>query len=276
MCIYENFIRSFKKKEDKILNIYEQFITYLQEQETKLNLKEKYLEKNSNLEKHHILPFHAGGLKDGPIVICTAKNHTLAHYYRFLIYKELGDYVAYKMRLKQKLGASERGLLAGKTNKKLKNTFWNSKWQSKQVQKGGYKGGAKNTLNQMKARKIVGNTYGFGLNTDKHKKARQMGGLKNSIKQQMARSKSGKLKQSLHLKKFLSKTTVWEYKNEKTIFKIEVPSQESVVKIIELLKKQTADLETVNNANFYNLINGRTSKIYVRKNIILTLIFIIL
>jgi hypothetical protein len=45
--------------------IYEQFIKYLKYQEKKLKLKDKYLEKNSNLEKHHIKPLHDGGLPDG-------------------------------------------------------------------------------------------------------------------------------------------------------------------------------------------------------------------
>ncbi len=49
-------------------NIYEQFIDYLKEEEKKLNLNDK------NLEKHHILPLHTGGLKDGPVLLCTSKN----------------------------------------------------------------------------------------------------------------------------------------------------------------------------------------------------------
>lgn len=36
-------------------NIYDQFIDYLKKEEYKLNLKD------DNLEKHHILPLHAGG-----------------------------------------------------------------------------------------------------------------------------------------------------------------------------------------------------------------------
>ena len=51
MCIYENYIRSLQKEEDKTINIYEQFIEYLKDQEKKLKLQDKYLEKNSNLEK---------------------------------------------------------------------------------------------------------------------------------------------------------------------------------------------------------------------------------
>ena len=39
MCIYENFIRSLQKKEDKTINIYKQFIEYLKDQEKNLNYK---------------------------------------------------------------------------------------------------------------------------------------------------------------------------------------------------------------------------------------------
>lgn len=69
---------------NKKILIYEQFIKYLKEKEKNLTLIDK------NLEKHHILPLHAGGQKDGPIILCTQQNHTLAHYYRYLSYGELG------------------------------------------------------------------------------------------------------------------------------------------------------------------------------------------
>lgn len=125
--------------------IYDQFIKYLKVEENKLKLKEKYLQKNSNLEKHHILPIHAGG-KNGPVVICTKKNHTLAHYYRYLQYKEKGDKIAYTMRWKQPDGLDNRIKLAMETNKKRGNTFWNSDWQSAQGKKGGKITGRKNGL----------------------------------------------------------------------------------------------------------------------------------
>jgi hypothetical protein len=63
--------------------IYEQFITYLKKAETFLNRKDK------NLEKHHIIPLHDGGKKDGETILCTSKQHTLAHYYRYLTYGQL-------------------------------------------------------------------------------------------------------------------------------------------------------------------------------------------
>ena len=82
--------------------IYEQFIEYLKEEEKHLNLNDK------NLEKHHILPLHAGGKKDGEVVLCNFKNHSLAHYYRYLVYNELGDFVAFKMRNVINMSIQER------------------------------------------------------------------------------------------------------------------------------------------------------------------------
>ena len=81
----------------KEFTIYEQFIEYLKREETKLN------KNDFNLEKHHILPLHDGGCKTGPIIICTINNHTLAHYYRYLAYKQKGDFVAFSMRWNQKI-----------------------------------------------------------------------------------------------------------------------------------------------------------------------------
>lgn len=92
-----------------------------------------------NLEKHHILPLHAGGQKNGPIVLCSRQNHTLAHYYRYLALGQRGDFVSFTMRWNQRVGLKERTQLAVEKNKQLKNTFWNSNWQSMQGQKGGKK-----------------------------------------------------------------------------------------------------------------------------------------
>ena len=41
------------------------------------------------IEKHHIIPKHAGGSNEiNNIVLFSTKNHTFAHYYRFLAYQE--------------------------------------------------------------------------------------------------------------------------------------------------------------------------------------------
>ena len=257
-------------------NIYEQFIKYLKKEEKKLNLNK------NNLEKHHILPLHAGGKKEDPVVLCTEKNHTLAHYYRSLVYRKRGDLVAFRMRWDQKVGLHERVLLSIEKNKKLGNTFWDKKWQSKQGTKGGKIGGSQNTQKQYLSRQKVGLNYGFGLNTEIHKKARKRGGLKNSHKQKMARSKVGILRQTPQLKKFLSKKTIWKYKIQDQILKISVPPQESVVEILNFLKNEIPNLKSLKNANsnIYNIIKGRTRKMFINKSSteleVLSLFFIIL
>lgn len=134
-------------------NIYDQFREYLQK------LEKTGLNQNDGIEKHHIIPKHAGG-KLGPIVYCSFTNHTLAHFYRFLVYKERGDLVAYKMRLNQKIYGKERCFLAVEKNKQLKILFWSSDWQKRQGKKGGLIGGSKKTLLQINARKRVGLKYG--------------------------------------------------------------------------------------------------------------------
>lgn len=81
------FIRNSKKMTQKnqpmqkksTANIYEQFIHFLKTEENFLKLNQL-----KNLEKHHIIPLHNGGLKKGSVVLCTPKKHTLAHYYRYL------------------------------------------------------------------------------------------------------------------------------------------------------------------------------------------------
>ena len=125
----------------KMENIYEQFINYLKSKQNQLNYS-----KEDNLEKHHIIPIHDKGLKNGEVVLCTSKEHTLAHYYRYLAFKQKGDYVAFTMRWNQKIGLKERSLLGVKKNKNLGNTFWNSEWQSIQGKKGGKVSGQKNAL----------------------------------------------------------------------------------------------------------------------------------
>ena len=111
------------------MNIYNQFIEYLEQEEKKFDLNTK------NLEKHHILPLYDGGSKDGSIILCSRENHTLAHYYRFLAYDQLGDFVAYKMRRGCKLSSSAISLLGVQKLRRKKLNFFDSNWQSIQGKK---------------------------------------------------------------------------------------------------------------------------------------------
>jgi hypothetical protein len=140
------------------------------------------------------------------------------------------------MRWNQKIGSTERSLLAVEKNKKLKNLFWNSKWQSKQGQKGGIKGGNINSLNQYKARQKVGLSYG---------------------------EKTGIANASVKLKKILSKYTVWIYKekikNKPSLIVIIAP-QKSFSNIINILTKISQ--KKINKSCFYKIVHGQRKQMY--------------
>jgi hypothetical protein len=237
------------------MDIYEQFIAHLLELEKLL-----LLEPSSDLEKHHILPFHDGGCKSGSTVYCSSENHTLAHYYRYLSYGQKGDFVAFTMRWNQKIGIKERVALSIQKNKQLQNKFWNANWQSEQGKKGGRIGGLKNSLKQQAARSRVGLTAGYGLKTEKQRNENQRGGLKNSLKQQDARSRVGIQKQSFVLRQTLLKETVWLYKTKKDFFFVTVPPQKSFVALMSFLESKVPSNKIKNKASFYNLVHGRSLK----------------
>lgn len=159
-------------------NIYDEFIQHL---------RLKQYEPGDILEKHHILPRFKQGTNDANNILkISPEDHTLAHYYRFLVFQEKGDKLAYLMRKNQKNEASFiRSQLAVFSNKEKKQLFWDSKWQSCQGIKGGKIAGRKNTLLQQKARSVVGKQYG---------------------------SKVGISNQSEELKFVLKRSMVWEYK----------------------------------------------------------------
>lgn len=120
-----------RNKNRKRVLIYDQFIEYLKNEERKGFQSQESLD----LEKHHILPLHAGGEKNGPVVLCSSRNHKLAHYYRYLTYRQLGDKVCFQMRRGCKMSSSEKALLAIQKMKREKIGFFNSKWQSVQGKK---------------------------------------------------------------------------------------------------------------------------------------------
>jgi hypothetical protein len=119
----------------------------------KINLYELFLQKHPeeiypkgiHLQKHHIIPrFESGTDSNENFVRLSPKDHTLAHFYRYRIYFQLGYKVAYEMRRNQ---TNEVNLLrekvAAATNKINKRLFWDVLWQSKQGEKGGKKRGKK-------------------------------------------------------------------------------------------------------------------------------------
>jgi hypothetical protein len=112
------------------LYIYDQYIAYLR------SIKHDPQEK---LEKHRITPRHKNGTyTESNVVLCTFKQHTLAHFYRYLSFKQKGDLIGYTFMCNQTdegrlLMASYAGQIGGKvTNKKNKVNkafFYSVEWQ---------------------------------------------------------------------------------------------------------------------------------------------------
>ena len=118
------------------------------------HLKRKNYRKSTKLEKHRILPQHAGGTyeNDENIVRCSFDDHRLAHYYRFLAYRQKGDLIAFQfMKGMLQEGRIEMASFAGKLggkktsgqNKAKSLFFFNKEWQKKH----GYKDGGKRNVN---------------------------------------------------------------------------------------------------------------------------------
>ena len=121
----------------KQVNIYNQFIEYL---------RLKQYTKETKLEKHRILPQHAGGTYEvNNVVLCSFEDHCLAHFYRYLAYQETGDLIAWQLMSGQteearRNLASYAGKIGGqassKKNKAELQFFYSKEWQKLH----GYKG----------------------------------------------------------------------------------------------------------------------------------------
>lgn len=138
--------------------IYDQYIDYLRSEQAN---RPKY----AKLQTHRILPGHAGGTYDNPnnLIKVTYNEHRLAHFYRFLQYRENGDKAAYLFmsnqteeaklavaRLAGKLGEIEKT----SRDKKAGTQFFDPAWQKRH----GYKdAGRRNVLSGSLA-KVNANT----------------------------------------------------------------------------------------------------------------------
>nr|YP_009105652.1 putative HNH homing endonuclease [Xylochloris irregularis]AIT94377.1 putative HNH homing endonuclease [Xylochloris irregularis] len=69
-------------------NAYDQFIKLLK-QKAKVGFDKDVL-----LQKHHILPLHAGGLVSGETVLCSIEDHAKAHLIRYEVYSQVQDKIA--------------------------------------------------------------------------------------------------------------------------------------------------------------------------------------
>ncbi len=115
----------------KITDIYSSFISHLQTVTYPVGTK---------LEKHRVLPQHDGGrYTDGNVVLCSFENHRLAHYYRYLAYRQPGDLIAWKLMSGQteegrREMARYAGTIGGGANAKLRKEkaefFFSPEWQA--------------------------------------------------------------------------------------------------------------------------------------------------
>ena len=123
-------IESFFMSENYL--VYQQYIQYLRKKQG------TYL-KGTKLEKHRVVPKHAGGTYTPENILhMTFREHTLAHYYRFLEKKEKGDYIAFLFMSNQtedgrRALASFAGKIGGtensRRNKVLQKLFFDQEWQ---------------------------------------------------------------------------------------------------------------------------------------------------
>lgn len=89
-----------------------------------------------NVQKHHILPLHAGGSIKGETVKCTIENHGQAHMIRYRVYGQKADKVAGLFILKQTAeGVKLRQELIVQTNKERGNVMFDPAWQKEQADK---------------------------------------------------------------------------------------------------------------------------------------------
>lgn len=124
--------------------IYEQFIGYLKECQNQNVITDKASWKK--YEKHRILAGHAGGTyAPNNVVLCTYENHRLAHYYRYLAYRELGDYIAWNLmrgmeaegrRAMAAYAGTIGGAVSSTLNKEKCALFFSPEWQKLHAYRG--------------------------------------------------------------------------------------------------------------------------------------------
>lgn len=206
------------EKQKKIDRIYDQFIEYLKKEETKLDLNAK------DLEKHHILPLHDGGQKNGSVVLCSRQNHTLAHYYRFLTYGQRGDKICFQMRQGRQISSADMALLAVQTLKRKKIGFYNSEWQSIQGKKPKKKPKTQNQMLQC---------------------------------QKLGHSRKKKI-----LCELLKRKAIWKYEDKQSSLFKTIDPQASLTNTIQILdetlkSQNKKTLFSVDTSGFYKVIKGQ-------------------
>jgi hypothetical protein len=117
------------------------------------------------LERHHILPKHAGGDNgESNIILLSVKDHITAHWLRWQVLNSINDKTAYIFRVGTSEEKREVQLQRIKENvagyKRDGKYMFDSAWQRAQGLKGGSKGGSAGTKAQWEARAKVGREFG--------------------------------------------------------------------------------------------------------------------
>lgn len=119
------------------MDIYQQYIEYLQQRQPKIDNK---------LYKHRILPGHERGkYTPNNTLLVSYREHYLTHFYRYLSYRNTKDELAYRLMvnqdanvhlLKSSLGGKIGGKKSAVNNKRAKTLFYSKKWQKQYGFKG--------------------------------------------------------------------------------------------------------------------------------------------
>lgn len=132
-------------------NAYEQFIN---------ECREKNYSKDVVLEKHHIVPRHAGGTDEpSNIINLSIKDHIFAHWLLWQLFDSVGDKRAYEFRVSipaERAELQRKFIMENVAKYEKEGLFrFSSAYQSEMGKKGGSKGGSKNTPAQFEARQKV-------------------------------------------------------------------------------------------------------------------------
>lgn len=154
-----------------------------------MSLNQSSISEEEIVEKHHILPRHAGGTDDEiNLISLTIPNHILAHWLLWQQNTSENDRIAYLFRVSttEEREALKRELVMKNVEKYKQEGlfFYNSEFQREQGLKGGKKGGSAGTEAQFKARQKVGSTFGRIV---------------------------GESNQATETKEFVAKYSIWEF-----------------------------------------------------------------
>lgn len=161
-------------QQNNIKDIYEQFIKSIQN---------KNYSKKEKLYKHRVIPgFEGGTYTIKNILFCSYKDHCLAHYYRWLAYKKLGDKLAWQLMTSQNenvvlLRCQLIGQNRAEQMRQQKTHFFSKSWQKKY---GARSAGKRNVQNghMQKLNQMLDELF-----PDQRSKAGKLGGLENQKRQ---------------------------------------------------------------------------------------------